>query len=288
MVPPPEMSEGAVLRRPRVHRTLNAVRWEATLTVRSFDIPLTVRVSHRQVLDDVVDQLPPGSHPARPSSGDHLFSVHQEDRDVDAPWIRLYRGDERIARVRDKSVALLALESALRFNVAESSRRWLFVHAGVVGWRGRAIVLPGVSGAGKTTLVRRLVEAGATYYSDEYAPIGEDGLVYPFAKPLSQRQAAPPGRRRVSAAAIGATVGVSPLPIGLVVATTFQAERTWTPRSMSAGEIMMALLANTVRARLDPPAVLQRLSRVAEQARGMEGVRGEADNIVADVLGRSE
>ena len=264
------------------------MQWDATLTVRSFDIPLTVRVSPRHVLAEVVDQLPPGCNPASPSSDDHLFSVYQERGDAASPWIRLYRGDERIARVRDKSAALLALEAALRFNVAEASRRWMFVHAGVVGWRGRAIVLPGVSGAGKTTLVRRLVEAGATYYSDEYAPIGEDGLVYPFAKPLSLRHPGAPGRVQVAATAIGATVGVSPLPIGLVVATTFRPDASWTPRSMSAGEIMMALLANTVRARLDPPAVLRRLSRVAEQTRGMEGVRGDADNVVADILGRSE
>ena len=40
----------------------------------------------------------------------------------------------------------------------------------IVTWgRGRAIVIPGRTFSGKSTLVAELVRAGATYYSDEYA-----------------------------------------------------------------------------------------------------------------------
>jgi hypothetical protein len=34
--------------------------------------------------------------------------------------------------------------------------------------------------SGKTTLVKELVKAGATYYSDEYAVLGGDGRVSAF------------------------------------------------------------------------------------------------------------
>ena len=63
----------------------------------------------------------------------------------------------------------------------------VFVHAGVVGVEDRAIVLPGRSFAGKTTLVAALVKAGAEYWSDEYAVLDADGLVHPYPKPLSVR-----------------------------------------------------------------------------------------------------
>ena len=48
--------------------------------------------------------------------------------------------------------------------VAQRSRQMLFVHAGVVGWRGLAIVIPGRSHTGKSTLVAELVWRGAVYY----------------------------------------------------------------------------------------------------------------------------
>ena len=37
------------------------------------------------------------------------------------------------------------LESELRLSVASAARRRVFMHAGVVGWGGRAIVIPGRS-----------------------------------------------------------------------------------------------------------------------------------------------
>src|SRR5277367_3536052 len=42
------------------------------------------------------------------------------------------------------------------------------VHAGAVLWRGRALLLPGGTHAGKSSLVTELLRRGATYYSDEY------------------------------------------------------------------------------------------------------------------------
>jgi hypothetical protein len=62
-----------------------------------------------------------------------------------------------------------AFENHLQLWVAEGAPRHAFVHAGVVGWRGRAMVIPRSSHSGKSTLAAALIRAGATYYSDEYA-----------------------------------------------------------------------------------------------------------------------
>ena len=69
-----------------------------------------------------------------------------------------------------------------------SLRIFVFLHAGVIGWRDRAFVFPGPSFAGKSTLIAELVRAGATYYSDEYAVVDEDGRVHPYARALQMRQ----------------------------------------------------------------------------------------------------
>ena len=66
----------------------------------------------------------------------------------------------------------------------------MFVHAGVVAVDGRALLLPGGSFTGKTTLVAALLRAGAQYGSDEYAVLDEAGLVLPaYPRPLSIRNA---------------------------------------------------------------------------------------------------
>jgi len=80
-----------------------------------------------------------------------------------------------------------AFETDLQLYVAEMAPRRLFVHAGVVGWRGQAIIIPGRTFTGKTTLVAALVKAGATYYSDEYAVLDVRGRVHPYARPLGIR-----------------------------------------------------------------------------------------------------
>jgi len=74
----------------------------------------------------------------------------------------LYYGPARLVRTMDLEEVFEALESNLHFTVAVSAQRRIFMHAGVVGWRGRAIVIPGRSMSGKTTLVAELVTNGVS------------------------------------------------------------------------------------------------------------------------------
>src|SRR5262249_55268360 len=70
---------------------------------------------------------------------------------------------------------LRRLRSDIDLQVAQHARDGLCVHAGVVGWRGYAIVIPGRTMTGKSNLVAALVRLGARYYSDEYAVIDDEG-----------------------------------------------------------------------------------------------------------------
>ena len=91
----------------------------------------------------------------------------------------------------DLALVLAMLDSELRGHVADHATDGFFIHAGVVAHRGRGIVIPGDSFSGKTTLVAELVRAGAGYYSDEFAVIDAEGLVHPYARPLSFRALGP-------------------------------------------------------------------------------------------------
>ena len=176
------------------------------------------------------------------------------------------------------------LERDLSLYIAEAARRRLFVHAGVVVWNGKAIVIPGRSFTGKTTLVAEFVRAGAMYYSDEYAVFDAHGRVHPYARPLGIREKGVGKAKKYSVAELGGTAGDKPLPVGLVLVSEYKADGKWKPRNISRGNGAMALLANTVAARLKPNVMLPTLQRAVEHATILKSSRGEVKEVVDFVL----
>jgi hypothetical protein len=67
----------------------------------------------------------------------------------------------------DPIAAVRALNHELLHGVMLRTPAFYFVHAAVVAWRGRGIVLPGLSRAGKSTLALALLLEGAEFLSDE-------------------------------------------------------------------------------------------------------------------------
>jgi hypothetical protein len=152
----------------------------------------------------------------------------------------------------------------------------------VVAHDGQAMVIPGPSFSGKTTLVSALVQAGAIYYSDEYAVLDEHGLVHPYAKPLSIRDPEAVSRFRMSPPP--GQAGGTALPIGLIAITRYSRTAAWRPEHRSAGEGALALLSNTVPVRDRPAEALAAVRRAAASARVLEGDRGDATEMAADLL----
>src|SRR5262245_27593595 len=149
---------------------LDRLGWAAGLSFVSHGTRIGIRVNDPRVMEQIRPLLPYGAKPAGSDAVDDLFSLIVGPAST-LPGLRhyniLYWGSARIARSFDLDGVLTALQSSLHFAVAMQAQPWLFVHAGVVGWHGRAIVIPGRSMSGKSTLVSELVRAGADYYSDE-------------------------------------------------------------------------------------------------------------------------
>jgi hypothetical protein len=196
---------------------------------------------------------------------------------------RLFAGANLVAEVSALTEASLALAAHAEFFVAEHAPDHLFVHAGVVGWEGRAIVMPGASFAGKTTLVQAWLDAGATYYSDEFAVLDRAGRVHPFARPLAIRDASS-AIRRTPAAALGAETGTAPLPIGLILVASYRPGARWRPRRMTAAPALLALMRHTVAARGNPKHSMPILTQAACSGMALAGCRGEAGQLVAAAL----
>ena len=233
--------------------------------------------------------LPPHAKPARGPRVGCLYSLIVSGTKVGSHTRRfniLYADAGQLARTKDTDLVLEALERDLQLYVAEWARGRVFVHAGVVGWRGRAIVIPGRTMSGKTTLVKALVEAGATYYSDEYAVLDERGRVHPYAKAMSVRGNGGGRPKEILPEALGGTTGVKPLPVGLVVATSYREAARWRPRQLLPGRAVMALLAHTVSVRRKPERALTTLRQVVADAPVLKGARGEAEEVAETLLGR--
>jgi hypothetical protein len=181
------------------------------------------------------------------------------------------------------ALALVTLESQLRTWIAVYAPDAVFVHAGAVGHDGGAIVVPGESFSGKTTLVAELVQRGATYLSDEFAVIDREGFVHPFPKPLSIRT---PGSGPVQtpAASLGGTVGNGALPMSIACVTHYVPGADWRPRQLTGGEATLALLSRTVPARMRPQECLEFLTRAVKNAVVLEGERGEAEEFAEMLL----
>jgi hypothetical protein len=177
------------------------------------------------------------------------------------------------------------LRSRLEFRVATHAPSRLFVHAGVVEWRGQAIVLPGRSRSGKTTLVAALLRAGARYYSDEFAVLDADGQVHPWARPLRMRG---PGLlpQFHPVEALGERAGQRSLPVGLIVVTAHRTGARWRPRPLSPGQALLALIRNTVIARAHPDLTIKILGRAVRGARALASRRDEADAVAPTLLSK--
>ena len=267
---------------------IDRLGWADGMSFSSYGVRVGVRVDDRAMLHDVISRMPPGSKPARFEVVDHLYSLMAGGAKVGSSIRRLslgYWNVLRISRSRSLDETLEAFESHVQLTVAEHARRRVFVHAGVVGWQGRAIVIPGTSHSGKTTLVNELIRCGATYYSDEYAVLDERGSVHPYPRPLGIRVPDSSNARKVRPEEIGAQVGATPLRIGLVVSTKYRQDAQWRPRRLTVGKGVLELMSNTVSARSQPELALTVLPKALADAAILKGVRGEASEIVNSVLG---
>jgi hypothetical protein len=265
--------------------------WTAGFSIHAYGRRIGVRTNDPAVLDRVTDLLPPGSEPCYSPLVDHLFSLRigpQQPGSRRKNFHLLYGGFTLLARSLDLDEVLRVLESRMHLYLGEFASNRVFVHAGVVGWQGRAILLPGPSGSGKSTLVAELLRAGASYYSDEYAVLDLRGLVHPFPRKLTLRCANRGRSRRCTPEDFGSRAGEEPLPVGLVAFTNYRAGSCWRPKTLTPGQSILALLEHTLSARIDHEGALRVLQQAVAQALLLKGARGEGDDTAAGLLGALE
>jgi hypothetical protein len=271
MVGSPERNRHLAMRRaalsPRVHE----------LVFESFGVRVRLASDAAEPLARAEALLPPGWQAAE-GDADATFAFGERE----PGRYELLRNDDVLVDTWPLDVVLTVLERELRLFIAEHAPDLIFVHAGVVAVDGRAIVIPGETHSGKTSLVAALVRAGATYFSDEYAVLDSDGRVHPFAKPLSLRTRAQQVDHPVES--LGGAAGASAADVGLVVVSRFQPEAEWAPQRLTPGAAAMELLAHTLPAQARPAQSMQAIERALTRAVALKGERGEADAVAPLLL----
>ncbi len=254
-------------------------------TFNSYGLRFGLRANDTAILDAACAAAPFGWQTAPGGEVDVCYSFCVAPPGLGQPNAYLLICDgECITRTPDLESLLTAFTHHAELLTAERARDMLFVHAGVVGWHDRAIVIPGRSFSGKTTLIKALVEAGATYYSDEFAILDQEGFVYPYALPLSLRDAHGQPIGKLPVTSFGGTIGTEPLPVGLVIVSRYAAGARWRPRPLAAGQALLALMDNTVAAQGDPAHSMPILRAALAQATVLTGARGEATTAARAIL----
>ena len=254
------------------------------LAFEAYGVSIAVAVEDPKLIERIEPRLPPGHRRVKPSNAMPRLSLTRDSGE----GFDVVAGGTRVTMSADLDVALRVLDSQIRAEIALRSPEAVFVHAGAVGHDGRAILLPGRSFSGKTTLVAALVRAGASYYSDEFAVLDKEGLLHPYPKPLSVRVKGARWGEESHAADLGGETGEVPLPVGMILSTSYRSGRTFEPERRSAGQGAMALVANAVPARHRPGEVMATARRAAEGALVLEGDRGEAEAAAQEILAWSE
>jgi hypothetical protein len=260
--------------------------WVEGMAFEAYGVRVGVRLDEPTLLPDFLDRVPYGARViGEPEPAvDHLFSFQLHGPDGhpvvyrnESEWVTSSHEEDLPGLIGMVAVGMKAF-------VTENAPDHVFAHAGVVAWHGRAILIPGESYSGKTTLVAELVRRGAEYYSDDYAVLDQCGLVHPYAQRLRLRLPQQVERDGKTPEELGGVAGERPVRVGLVVACPYVEGAIWKPRRLSLAEGLAVLLHNTRAAYTRPERVLEVLQHATEGAVFLAGPRGEAEIAAQEIL----
>ena len=251
--------------------------------IKVFGVKICIKTNKKAFLNElkneIIRTIPIKFENISPQIPDHTFYIES----IEKKMYELYKNEESMG-LTDKSDVIEIFNSMLRLTIAEFAVSKVFLHAGVVAWKGKAIVIPARSFKGKTTLVAELVKKGALYYSDEYAVLNKNGYVQSFPKHLSLRGIINEyAQVDYSVESLGGRAGKKQIPVGLILLTEFDSNLTakkWKPKLLSVGQGIMEIIPHTISIRNDTKFALNVLNKVASRAIIAKSKRGEAKEFV--------
>jgi hypothetical protein len=184
-------------------------------------------------------------------------------------------GERRYGPFRTEDNVFRGVANGIHYLIAKRSPM-TFLHAAAVELDGGAVVFPGRSRSGRSTLAATLVGQGCGYLSDEYAVVSPEGTVFPLSKPIRLR--CEDGAHYLNPPGVGAPGGLS---CQSVILTRYERGAAWNPKPLSTGRAILGVLASAARNLDAPDQVLQAVSSMVRAAICYEVVRGEGEQPTA-------
>jgi Glycosyl transferase family 2 len=157
--------------------------------------------------------------------------------------------------------ALLWLSEIVIRQLAEHVDTGVSLHSGVVGWNGRSVLIPGNSGAGKSSLTAWFVHKGFDYVTDELAVLNNGAAIVGFPRSFMLKSGADsivsqfPRFADIVKLQVGSALMIRPedsagalsgdLPCGLIIFPAFKPDVSFTIESISPAKACIRLAACT-------------------------------------------
>lgn len=250
--------------------------------LRGWGVSARLAASGSELLQSALAGLPAGFRTSRSEGRGPWFRCRKK-----GTRLELLIGPEVRFAGRSTIAFQIAVADALETFASTHSERFAFLHAGGVAIDGRAILLPGRSHAGKSTLVAAFLKRGAAYLSDDMVPIDWRLHAHPFPRPLGIRSLAGGMPKRTPVASLGALSADRSLPIALVWCGSYDPLATRPAfKRRQGGEAFAELLAHAPGARIRPGVIVPILAKIAASVPVFRGVRGDADAMIDEILRR--
>lgn len=271
----------------RIKTKLEKTEWVRKFAFDSYGVKIGIRSNEFEHISTIIDRLPfllpTGLREINFAEAEHFFSIVVGEGKKKE--LRIYKDLEELIRQMSEQKKIGLLESKIRLTVAEFAENHVFLHAGAVRYKDKAIIIPARSFSGKTTLVAEFAKRGLEYYSDEYAVIDRDGFLHPFPKQLSMRGIIDSYQQvDMDVEEFGGVKGDIPISVGLVLISKYKKGAKFTPRVVSSGEGIIESIANSVSIRQKPEFVLGVLGKVINHAKVVKTNRSDAARFVERFL----
>jgi hypothetical protein len=259
------------------------------ISFQSYGVKIGVRAYSGEIVSAVKNDLsiinPSGFEIIDDLQIEHLIEVMP----VKNNRIEVFKDGELLTFWEPHRDILPYLQSQLRLTVAEYAESRVFLHAGAVGWKGRAMLFPAKSFSGKSALVAELVKRGALYYSDDFAVLDERGFLHPFHRQISLRGFEEKYKQvDFSVESLGGKASHEPIPLGNVLITKYKEGKKnpeiWKPQILSGGRGIMEILSHTIPIRYNPKFSLEVLNKVSKRAIICKSQRGDSSEFATLLL----
>jgi len=244
--------------------------------IESFGVKIGFSTNSAEALEAVRETvkiyLPDCFREIEENAAEHNFLFIRDERKGDT----LYKNGEKVMDRERRETSSESVASHIRLTVAEFAVGRVFIHAGVIAWKGQAVIMPGRSFRGKTALTVALVKRGAVYYSDEYAILDAEGFLHPFPKMLSVRGVID-DRKQIDypVEKFGGVAGTEKIRVRMVLVCQYKEKARWNPKILSPAKGIIEIIQHTIPIRHNPQFTLEVLNKVANDAVIVKSNRGD-------------